>query len=158
VTVIGVAADGFVGLQFDGTTDIIAPFAVMRAAGGGPAGPMRPFRSANVVQSDATRSNHRRKRCQVAEVARKHAELQPDLVSPADGRWRLGLPGRREGATREKCRRTAGGGGFGVRNSGLRDGRHEVRTRRPEHSSRTEPSGVGCGRSSEAKSEMSVYD
>lgn len=46
-TVIGVAADGFDGLQLDGTTDIIAPFAVMRLAGGGD--PFRPFRSANLV-------------------------------------------------------------------------------------------------------------
>ena len=35
-TVIGIAADGFDGLQFDGTTDIIVPFAVMRSAGGDP--------------------------------------------------------------------------------------------------------------------------
>jgi predicted permease len=46
-TVIGVAADGFDGLQLDGTTDIIVPFAVMRLAGGGD--PSRPFRSANLV-------------------------------------------------------------------------------------------------------------
>src|SRR5499427_3817670 len=45
-TVIGVAADGFDGLQFDVTTDIIVPFAVMRAAGGDPS---KPFRSNNVV-------------------------------------------------------------------------------------------------------------
>jgi len=48
-TVIGVAADGFDGLQIDGTTDIILPFALMRAASGDPAGPMGPFRSRNVV-------------------------------------------------------------------------------------------------------------
>jgi putative ABC transport system permease protein len=48
-TVIGVAADDFAGLQFDGTTDIILPFALMRAASGDPAGPMGPFRSRNVV-------------------------------------------------------------------------------------------------------------
>jgi predicted permease len=46
-TVIGVAADGFDGLQLDGTTDVIVPFAVMRLAGGGD--PSRPFRSANLV-------------------------------------------------------------------------------------------------------------
>src|SRR5262245_39931776 len=45
-TVIGVAADGFAGLQFDGTTDIIVPFAVMRSAGGDPS---RPVRSTHVV-------------------------------------------------------------------------------------------------------------
>lgn len=45
-TVIGVAADGFDGLQFDGTTDIIVPFAVMRPATGDPS---KPFRSSNVV-------------------------------------------------------------------------------------------------------------
>jgi predicted permease len=45
-TVIGIAVDGFDGLQFDGTTDIIVPFAVMRPAGGDPS---KPFRSANVV-------------------------------------------------------------------------------------------------------------
>jgi len=48
-TVIGVAADGFNGLQFDGTSDIVMPFAVARAASGGPAGPMGPFRSKDVV-------------------------------------------------------------------------------------------------------------
>src|ERR1700730_12912672 len=45
-TVIGVAADGFDGLQFDGTTDIIVPFAVMRPATGDRS---KPFRSSNVV-------------------------------------------------------------------------------------------------------------
>ena len=45
-TVIGVAADGFDGLQLDGTTDIIVPFAVMRPATGDPS---KPFRSSNVV-------------------------------------------------------------------------------------------------------------
>jgi putative ABC transport system permease protein len=45
-TVIGVAADGFNGLQFDGTTDLVVPFAVMRPAGGDPS---QPFRSTNVV-------------------------------------------------------------------------------------------------------------
>src|SRR5262245_30865455 len=45
-TVIGVAADGFDGLQSDGTFDIIVPFAVMRPAAGDPS---KPIRSANVV-------------------------------------------------------------------------------------------------------------
>src|SRR5437764_2126565 len=45
-TVIGVAADGFDGLQFDGTTDIIVPFAVMRPDTGDPS---QPFRSSNVA-------------------------------------------------------------------------------------------------------------
>jgi len=45
-TVIGVAADGFDGLQFDGTFDIIVPFALMRSAAGDPT---RPFRSKDVV-------------------------------------------------------------------------------------------------------------
>jgi predicted permease len=45
-TVIGVVADGFDGLQFDGATDIIFPFAVTRAVGGDLT---RPFRSRNVV-------------------------------------------------------------------------------------------------------------
>ena len=45
-TVIGVAADGFDGLQFDGTFDIIVPFAVMRPATGDPS---MPFRSKHVV-------------------------------------------------------------------------------------------------------------
>ena len=36
-TVIGVAADGFEGLQSDGPFDIIVPFALRRAAGGDPA-------------------------------------------------------------------------------------------------------------------------
>src|SRR5437870_656164 len=63
--------------------------------------------------------------------------------------------GDRLRATRERCRRTVGGGGFGVWNSGRRGGRHEMRPRRPEHSSRTERAGIGYGRSSEAKSEIS---
>ena len=46
-TVIGIAADGFGGLQSDGSFDIIVPFAVMRAAGGGD--PSTPFRSKQVV-------------------------------------------------------------------------------------------------------------
>ncbi len=45
-TVIGVAADGFAGLQSDGTSDIILPFAPMRQAAGNPS---RPFRSRDVV-------------------------------------------------------------------------------------------------------------
>jgi len=45
-TVIGVAADSFDGLQSDGTTDLVAPFALMRATGDNPS---RPARSANVV-------------------------------------------------------------------------------------------------------------
>jgi putative ABC transport system permease protein len=45
-TVIGVAADGFEGLQSDGTADIILPFAVMRQAAGDPS---RPLRSRDVV-------------------------------------------------------------------------------------------------------------
>src|SRR5207247_10615095 len=48
-TVIGVAADGFDGLQFDGTTDIVLPFALARPASGDPAGLMGPFRSRHVV-------------------------------------------------------------------------------------------------------------
>jgi putative ABC transport system permease protein len=48
-TVIGVAADGFQGLQSDGPSDIIEPFAPVRAAGGGPAGPAGLFRSRDVV-------------------------------------------------------------------------------------------------------------
>jgi len=48
-TVIGVAADGFEGLQSDAPFDIIVPFALRRAGGGGPAGPVGPFRSRNVV-------------------------------------------------------------------------------------------------------------
>ncbi|HEY1911977.1 MAG TPA: ABC transporter permease [Vicinamibacterales bacterium] len=46
-TVIGVAANGFDGLQFDGTFDIIVPFAVLRPAGGGDLS--TPFRSRHVV-------------------------------------------------------------------------------------------------------------
>ncbi len=46
VTVIGVVADGFDGLQIHGTTDIIAPFAVIRAATGDAS---KPFRSRIVV-------------------------------------------------------------------------------------------------------------
>src|SRR5262249_27086866 len=48
-TVIGVAADGFAGLQSDGTTDIIVPFTVMRPASGDPASSMGPVRSRTVV-------------------------------------------------------------------------------------------------------------
>jgi hypothetical protein len=46
-TVIGVAADGFAGLQSDGSFDIIVPFALMRAAGRGD--PSTPLRSKQVV-------------------------------------------------------------------------------------------------------------
>ena len=45
-TVIGVAADGFDGLQFDGPFDIIVPFAVMQPAAGDPS---KPFRSKDIV-------------------------------------------------------------------------------------------------------------
>src|SRR5262245_54103103 len=45
-TVIGIAANDFDGLQFDGTTDIVVPFTLARAAGGVPS---RPFRSTNLV-------------------------------------------------------------------------------------------------------------
>jgi predicted permease len=48
-TVIGVAANGFDGLQFDGATDIVLPFALARQASGDPAGLMGPLRSRNVV-------------------------------------------------------------------------------------------------------------
>jgi putative ABC transport system permease protein len=44
-TVIGIAADGFDGLQFDGTVDIIVPFERRWAAGD----PSRPIRSRQVV-------------------------------------------------------------------------------------------------------------
>src|SRR4051794_20255214 len=44
-TVIGVTADSF-GLEVDGTTDLVAPFTLLRAAGDNPS---RPARSANVV-------------------------------------------------------------------------------------------------------------
>ena len=59
-TVIGVAADGFEGLQSDAPFDIIVPFALMRAAGDGPAGPVGPFRSRNVVGTTRARRVHRR--------------------------------------------------------------------------------------------------
>jgi putative ABC transport system permease protein len=45
-TVIGIAADGFDGLQFDGTVDIIVPLALMRSAAGDPS---RPIRSRQLV-------------------------------------------------------------------------------------------------------------
>jgi predicted permease len=45
-TVIGVAADGFNGLQFDGPTDLIVPFAPTR---GSAVDPARPVRSKGVV-------------------------------------------------------------------------------------------------------------
>jgi hypothetical protein len=45
-TVIGIAADGFDGLRFDGTVDIIVPLALMRSAAGNPS---RPIRSPQVV-------------------------------------------------------------------------------------------------------------
>jgi putative ABC transport system permease protein len=45
-TVIGIARDGFDGLQFDGTVDIIVPFALMRSAAGDPS---RPIRSRQLV-------------------------------------------------------------------------------------------------------------
>ena len=46
VTVIGVVADSFSGLQVDGTTDLIMPFSVTRAATGDTS---RPFRSRAVI-------------------------------------------------------------------------------------------------------------
>src|SRR6266571_2381581 len=46
VRVIGVAADSFDGLESDGTTDLVAPFALMRATGDNRS---RSARSANVV-------------------------------------------------------------------------------------------------------------
>jgi predicted permease len=48
VTVIGVAADGYDGLQLDATTDVIVPFELTRRANADP-GPMGPLRSRNVV-------------------------------------------------------------------------------------------------------------
>ena len=57
-TVIGVAADGFGGLQSDGSFDIIVPFAVMRAAGGGD--PSTPFRSRTGGRTSRPRRVHRR--------------------------------------------------------------------------------------------------
>jgi hypothetical protein len=45
-TVIGIAADGFDGLQFDGTVDIVVPFALMESAAGDPS---RPIRSRQLV-------------------------------------------------------------------------------------------------------------
>jgi predicted permease len=45
-TVIGIAADGFDGLRFDGTVDIIVPFALMRSAAGDAS---RPIRSRQLV-------------------------------------------------------------------------------------------------------------
>src|SRR4030095_6637168 len=45
-TVIGIAADGFDGLRFDGTVDIIVPFPLMRSAAGDPS---RPIRSRQLV-------------------------------------------------------------------------------------------------------------
>src|SRR4051794_476240 len=45
-TVIGVVTDSFAGLESDGTTDLVVPFALMRATGDNPS---RPARSANVV-------------------------------------------------------------------------------------------------------------
>ena len=56
-TVIGVAADGFDGLQFDGTADIIVPFALMRAASGDPS---RPIRSRQRGRTSRARRVHRR--------------------------------------------------------------------------------------------------
>ena len=40
-TVIGVAADGFNGLRFDGTVDVIVPLALMRSAAGNRSRPLR---------------------------------------------------------------------------------------------------------------------
>src|SRR5262245_20186186 len=59
-TVIGVAADGFDGLQSDGTADIIVPFALMRPAAGDPSKPVRSKtvvgRLARGVSIDAARA------------------------------------------------------------------------------------------------------
>lgn len=40
-TVIGIAADGFDGLRFDGAVDIVVPLALMRSAAGDPSRPVR---------------------------------------------------------------------------------------------------------------------
>jgi putative ABC transport system permease protein len=40
-TVIGIATEGFDGLRFDGTVDIVVPFALMRSALGDPSTPIR---------------------------------------------------------------------------------------------------------------------
>jgi predicted permease len=47
VTVIGVAADGFNGLEVDGGLDMVVPFTVLRAAGGGDRS--APLRSKEVI-------------------------------------------------------------------------------------------------------------
>lgn len=59
-TVIGVAADGFNGLRFDGPVDIIVPLALMRSAAGNPSRPVRTpqlvGRLARGVSIDAARA------------------------------------------------------------------------------------------------------
>ena len=59
-TVIGVAADGFDGLRFDGTVDIVVPLALLRSAAGDPSRPVRSRqlvgRLARGVSIDAARA------------------------------------------------------------------------------------------------------
>ena len=59
-TVIGVAAEGFEGLQFDGTVDVVVPFALTRLAGPDPSRPIRSGqfvgRLARGVSIDAARA------------------------------------------------------------------------------------------------------
>ena len=62
-TVIGVAADGFDGLQFDGTSDIIVPFALMRAAAGDPSRPSRSERRGRTSRAAACPSTRRARNC-----------------------------------------------------------------------------------------------
>src|SRR5688500_5324238 len=73
---------------------------------------------------------------------------------PADGQWRQEIISGEEQAQRG---RSVGAqwavGGFGGRNVGSRTLRHEVRPRRREYSTWRGRAGVGCGHSSEAKSE-----
>ena len=104
-TVIGIAADGFEGLQFDGVVDIIVPFALMRTADGDPSRPIRSRqlvgRLARGVSIDAARAEL------LARWPSVQAATLPATVSEAE----------REALLRQRVNVVPLAGGF----SGLRD-------------------------------------
>ena len=102
-TVIGIAAEGFEGLQFDGALDIIAPFALLRLAGD----PSTPIRSRQLVGRLARGVSLKAAR---AELLARWPSVQsatlPSTLSKAE----------REALLRQRVNAVALAGGF----SGLR--------------------------------------
>src|SRR4051794_19122872 len=80
-TVIGVVTDSFAGLESDGTTDLVVPFALMRATGDNPS---RPARSANVVGRLAPGVSIGAARAELAALwpSIQSATLPPTLPEP----------------------------------------------------------------------------